>query len=94
MLSIDMTGRRVQAAKLVVNGRPITEVIIDPHYEAKHPDIDDALILQLVRALMARSSGRKSESVSGSSSCWTGSSTKARRIDSCGACGMKRRFWA
>jgi hypothetical protein len=36
---------------LTVNGRRINEVIIDPHYEKKHKDIDDALILNLVRSL-------------------------------------------
>jgi hypothetical protein len=30
--------------RLLVNGRPIEEVVIDPHYEIKHPDIDDELI--------------------------------------------------
>ena len=46
-----MAGRRVYRVELVVNGRPVTEVIIDPHYEIKHPDIDDALILRLVSIL-------------------------------------------
>jgi len=36
---------------LVVNGRPIHEVIIDPHHEIKHPDVNDALIPELVRGL-------------------------------------------
>ncbi len=37
--------------RLVVNGRQVTEVVIDPHYEIKHPDIHDALVLELVRGL-------------------------------------------
>jgi len=37
--------------QLLLNGRPIEEVVIDPHYESRHPDIDDALILELVRRL-------------------------------------------
>lgn len=37
--------------RLVINGRPINEIIIDPHYEFKHPDIDDALILELVKSM-------------------------------------------
>ncbi len=46
-----MRKRRSYAVSLVVNGRPINEVIIDPHYEVKHPDINDTLILELVRGL-------------------------------------------
>ncbi len=34
---------------LVVNGRPIHEVVSDRHYEIKHPDINDAVILELAR---------------------------------------------
>jgi hypothetical protein len=36
---------------LAVNGRQIDEVVIDPHYKDKHPDISDALILDLVKGL-------------------------------------------
>ena len=43
--------RRRYEMHLVVNGRLIEEVVIDPHYEVKHPDIDDGLILELVRRL-------------------------------------------
>ncbi len=46
-----MRKRRSYAVNLVVNGRPINEVVIDTHYEIKHPDINDALILELVRGL-------------------------------------------
>jgi hypothetical protein len=46
-----MRKRRRYAVSLVVNGRPIHEVVIDPHYEIKHPDINDALILELLRGL-------------------------------------------
>jgi len=46
-----MSERRSYAVKMRVNGRNINEVVIDPHYETKHPDIDDALILQLVKYL-------------------------------------------
>jgi len=49
-----MRNRRSYAVSLVVNGRPISEVVIDPHYEIKHPDINDALILELVRSLDGR----------------------------------------
>jgi hypothetical protein len=46
-----MRERRSYALNLVVNGRPINEVVIDAHYEIKHPDIKDDLILELVRGL-------------------------------------------
>jgi len=46
-----MMRRRRYQMHLVVNGRLIEEVVIDPHYEVKHPDIDDGLILELVRRL-------------------------------------------
>lgn len=36
---------------LTVNGRLVVEVIIDPHYEENHPDINDKLILELVKKL-------------------------------------------
>jgi hypothetical protein len=40
---------------LIVNGRLINEVIIDPHYEKKHKEsISDELILKLVRQLSGR----------------------------------------
>src|SRR5690349_8069233 len=43
-----MKQRRTYPIRIVVNGRPIHEVVIDPHYESKHPDINDALILELI----------------------------------------------
>ncbi len=43
--------RRLYKTKLTVNGRLITEVIIDPHFEKKHSDINDRIILELVRFL-------------------------------------------
>lgn len=49
-----MSERRTYPADLVINGRPIHEIVIDPHYEAKHEDIDDALILALVCGLDGR----------------------------------------
>ena len=36
---------------IVVNGQRIKEVIIDPHYKEKHPDITDEIICRLVLAL-------------------------------------------
>ena len=46
-----MSGRRAYALNLTVNGRQISEVVIYPHYETRHPDIGDALILKLVKEL-------------------------------------------
>jgi hypothetical protein len=46
-----MSGRRAYVLSLTVNGRRVSEVVIDPHYETKHPDISDALILELVQEL-------------------------------------------
>ena len=46
-----MSQRRSHAVNMVVNGRKINEVVIDPHYESRHSDIDDALILELVENL-------------------------------------------
>ena len=46
-----MNGRRAYVLNLTVNGRQVNEVVIDPHYETKHPDISDALILELVKEL-------------------------------------------
>lgn len=49
-----MSKRRTYPADLVINGRPIQEIVIDPHYETKHDDINDALILELVYSLNGR----------------------------------------
>jgi hypothetical protein len=46
-----MLERTRHSVNLVVNGRRIEEVVIDPHYKEKHPDISAALILDLVKGL-------------------------------------------
>jgi hypothetical protein len=46
-----MKDRREYALSILFNKRIFTCVIIDPHYEEKHPDINDELILSLVREL-------------------------------------------
>ena len=46
-----MSERRAYRLSLTVNGRQVNEVVIDPHYETKHADISDALILELVKGL-------------------------------------------
>lgn len=43
--------RRSYAIELLINGRLINEIVIDPHYEINHPDITDDLILELVKYL-------------------------------------------
>ena len=46
-----MKRRRRYKMRLLINDRSIEEVVIDPHYEIKHPDIDDDLILEIVKRL-------------------------------------------
>jgi hypothetical protein len=43
--------RRSYGVDIVVNGLHITEVIIDSHYEKKHPDVTDEIICRLVLTL-------------------------------------------
>lgn len=48
-------SRREYDIKIAVNGRAITKVVIDPHYELKHVDsVDDPTILALVEQLDGR----------------------------------------
>lgn len=45
-------NRREYSISVTVNGRRITKVVIDPHYELKHSDsVSDNLILNLVELL-------------------------------------------
>jgi hypothetical protein len=44
-------ARRSYEVDIVVNGCHINEVIIDSHYEKKHPDVTDEIICRLVRTL-------------------------------------------
>ncbi len=47
-----MTKRRSYPIRITVNGLPIEQVVIDPHYELKHAEsVDDDLILELVTLL-------------------------------------------
>jgi hypothetical protein len=49
-------SRRIYSLHLVINGRALEKVIIDPHYEEKHSDsISDEIILALVKQLDGRS---------------------------------------
>ncbi|RYZ78386.1 MAG: hypothetical protein EOP06_29160 [Proteobacteria bacterium] len=44
--------RRSYEIDIVINAKPISRVIIDPHYELKHSaSMSDELILELVRKL-------------------------------------------
>jgi len=47
----EMSLRRHYKIDIEVNRRRIRKVIVDPHYEAKHPEINDFLILRLVALL-------------------------------------------
>ena len=51
-----MSAQRVhRISPIVINGVRVTQVVIDPHFEAKHAaSIDDALIIQLVLRLNGR----------------------------------------
>src|SRR5689334_7608771 len=55
-----MGERREHNLNLTFNQRIFTRVIIDPHYEQKHPDMTDQLILELVKA----QDGKQQEPVS------------------------------
>jgi len=47
--------RRSYTVSIVVNDRPINEVVIDPHFEEKHAEsINDEIILALVQKLNGR----------------------------------------
>ncbi len=45
-------SRRIYSIKLLINGRPLENVVIDSHYEIKHLDsATDEIILALVKQL-------------------------------------------
>lgn len=47
---------RVYPTRLVINGRQLERVVIDPHYEEKHGEsVNDDIILKLVQLLDGRS---------------------------------------
>lgn len=47
--------RRKYKINITVNERKIDQVVIDSHYEEKHKDISDEIILALVKTLDKRS---------------------------------------
>lgn len=45
-------SRRIYPASLIINGRKLESVVIDPHYEEKHAEsVSDEIILALVKLL-------------------------------------------
>ena len=47
----NMTERKEYTLKLKINDRHLSKVVIDQHYQLKHPDINDDLILELVKTI-------------------------------------------
>ena len=47
-------NRRVYPVSLVVNSLKLTEIVIDPHYELKHPYMSDELIYKFALKLDGR----------------------------------------
>lgn len=43
--------RREYLMKMIFNKRSFNRIIIDSHYEEKHPEIDDELILEIIKLL-------------------------------------------
>ncbi|NJM09646.1 MAG: hypothetical protein HC883_01720 [Bdellovibrionaceae bacterium] len=51
-------SRRIYPLTLIINGRQLEKVVIDPHYEGKHADsVTDEIILALVKQLDGKSFG-------------------------------------
>ena len=45
-------SRRVYPVHVVINGKSLSSVVIDPHYEEKHAEsVSDGIILELVKRL-------------------------------------------
>ena len=53
-LAFKMSGRREYALKLQLNGKSFSRLVIDPHYEENHPDMNDQIIIGLVSSLNHR----------------------------------------
>jgi len=54
LLATTKEGRRVYPLRLVVNGRLLNEIHIDPHFEEKHPYMNDEKIFAIVQNLNNR----------------------------------------
>ena len=55
-------ARRSHPLTILFNDRRFLRIEIDPHYEKKHPDMTDQIILELVRLLDGQGSERVTES--------------------------------
>ncbi len=51
MLVVSSNQRREYTVIVALNDRQFSRLVIDPHYEEKHPDMSDEIIIQLVRAI-------------------------------------------
>lgn len=50
--NMSFLSRRVYPVTLVINGKQLENVVIDPHYEEKHGEtVSDQIILKLVKLL-------------------------------------------
>jgi len=54
LITITKQGHRVYPIKLVVNNRQLNEIHIDPHFEKKHPYMNDEKIYEIVQVLNHR----------------------------------------
>lgn len=46
-----MSQRNEYSINLIINGLFLTRVVVDQHYQINHPDMNDKLILNLVKEL-------------------------------------------
>ena len=46
-----MEERTEYQLNIIVNGKKLTRVVIDQHYQENHPDMNDELILELVKTI-------------------------------------------
>lgn len=55
LITITKEGRRVYPLKLVVNSLKLNCIVIDPHFEEKHPYMSDEKIFEIVKFLNNKS---------------------------------------
>lgn len=46
-----MAERTEYPLSLNINNRPLSRVVIDQHYKVNHPELNDELILELVKSV-------------------------------------------
>lgn len=61
MLPCLMQGRTEHNLKITINRKKLTRVIIDQHYTENHPEINDELIIELVKKIDKRTFEIESE---------------------------------